>query len=424
MRRPLAFLCHPYHRGGVTRWMVDAASSWVERGCNCWFVTPRPVQAFLNGAGRPALVQLVESISHRSRPALVAPLVGSEFEFGTAGHRARVYARALQTGVPPGVPVIVSDDPSTWHAVELLRGRNPLIGVLHADDAAYYALATRFHETASAIVSVSRRVHSRARSTVHAGRARAEIIPCGIPLPPLQAVRDGESAVTRLVWVGRISEPQKRVSDLVKIARALDQGGESFSLDIIGDGEDSDALRARVRDAGLSGRVEFHGWLQSAEVLALLGRSDIMLLPSNFEGMPVAAMEALACGCVVVGSDTSGLEEYADHPAARDALWIYSCGDIFGATTAIRLAGHVAREGRRSAARFFATDQFAIEVCLDRYEAMLEHLSSAPALSVPVAPWHLADVASWIVAMIRRATAWFRLRISPLSPTPSSSAVP
>jgi len=392
--------------------MVDAASSWVERGCDCWFVAPRPRQAFLSGAGRPALVELVEALSDRSRPTLIAPLVGSEFEFGTAGYRARVYARALQADVPLGVPVIVSDDPSTWRAVDLLGGRNPLIGVLHADDAPYYGLAIRFHRSAAAIVAVSHRVYSRARSMVDAWRVRAEVIPCGIRLPAIPSVGGGDLATTRLVWVGRISESQKRVSDLVAIARALDVAGQSFSLDIIGDGEDADALRASVKRAGLSRRVEFHGWLRSTDVLEILTRSDIMLLPSNFEGMPVAAMEALACGCAVVGSDSSGLEEYAAHPAARDALWIYPRGDVRGATVAIGAAGRVAREQRGAAARHFAAEEFSIEVCMDRYEAMLEGLASVRRPRAEVLGWHLADATSSVVASLRRRGAGIRLRLS------------
>ena len=423
-QKPLAFLCHPYHRGGVTRWMVDAASNWVERGHDCWFVTPRPRRAFLNGAHRPAMVAMIEALPHFSRPRLIAPLVGPEFEFGTTGYRARTYARALQEWVQPGVPVIVSDDPSTWLAVALLDGRNPLIGVLHADDAAYYALATRFQRTAAALVAVSRRVHLRARVAALGSHARAEVIPCGIVLPPPAESRNDASGTVRLVWVGRISEAQKRVSDLVGIAQALVADGLPFVLDILGDGEDAQSLRADVERAGLTSRVRFHGWLPSDGVLKTLGRSDVLLLPSNFEGMPVAAMEALACGCAVVASDTSGLEEYADEPAARDALWIYPRGDVRKASIAVTAAARVATERRRTAARHFAGEEFAIDVCMDRYDAMLAHLPPVPVTRVAVRAWHPGDFGSSLLANLRQVSAWSRIRLASFVRGSRPSAVP
>ena len=45
-KRQLAFLCHPYHRGGVTRWMVDAAANAASAGHTVWFVTVQPSAEF------------------------------------------------------------------------------------------------------------------------------------------------------------------------------------------------------------------------------------------------------------------------------------------------------------------------------------------------------------------------------------------
>jgi glycosyltransferase involved in cell wall biosynthesis len=313
-----------------------------------------------------------------------------------------VYARAAHGALPPGTPVIVSDDPSVWRGIELLKGRHPLIGVLHADDASYYELASRFHQTAGAIVAVSGQILSHVQAMIEGLATRTEVIPCGIVLPP-PPVDSSVAAVTRLVWVGRISERQKRVSDLVRIALALETAGHSFLLDVIGDGESAGHLQLAVHEAGLAQRVVFHGWISSPDVLVILGRSDIMLLPSNFEGMPVAAMEALGCGCAVVGSDTCGLQEYANGEAAREVLWIYRRGDISAAATAVVAAAAIARRHRRAAARRFAAQEFAIDVCMDRYEALLAHLAPASVRAVRIASWHPADMVSRSIAFARRS---------------------
>ena len=54
----IAFLCHPYHRGGVTRWMADAAVAAARRGAQVWFVTIEPSKPFKSAGGREPMVEL------------------------------------------------------------------------------------------------------------------------------------------------------------------------------------------------------------------------------------------------------------------------------------------------------------------------------------------------------------------------------
>jgi glycosyltransferase involved in cell wall biosynthesis len=299
----------------------------------------------------------------------------------------------------------VSDDGDTWQAVGLLKNRNPLIGVLHADDAPYYELASRYREAAAALVAVSTRILNRAVSEFRGSCPATAVIPCGIPLPPESDAGAGESPALRLVWVGRISEPQKRVSDLAKIARVLRDAGVAFHLDIVGDGEAAPELQSAMQSARVAERVRFHGWIASHNVLAMLRSSDVMIMPSNFEGMPVAAMEALACGCAVVGSDTCGLEEYAHIPAARDAVWIYPRGHVEEASRLISAAGAVPREQRRAAARRLAESEFSIEQCLQRYQKVLESLPERAPANFSIGTWHPGDVVSRLISIARSCRA-------------------
>lgn len=54
----IAFLCYPYHRGGVTRRMADLAIKIRRQGSTCWFIAPQPRSPFVNGRGRPTMVDL------------------------------------------------------------------------------------------------------------------------------------------------------------------------------------------------------------------------------------------------------------------------------------------------------------------------------------------------------------------------------
>jgi glycosyltransferase involved in cell wall biosynthesis len=421
----LAFICQPYHRGGVTRWMVEAAAEWRRRGHAAWFVVPRPRGAFPSGGSRPTVIDLLDDVPRQHQPTRLEPRVGFEFELGTPTYRAGVYASAARRDIPAGVPIIVSDDEAAWRAGEILAWRNPFIGVLHADDRWYYDLAERYQRTVQALVAVSRRVMQRAREVVGSAVPGMETIPCGIPVPDLRAAGDEsrkKDAPARLIWIGRIEERQKRVSDLGRITSAVAMGGMSVELDVVGDGYDIPLIQAEVAPS-LAPHVRFHGWVSGAEVSGMLSAADVLLLPSNFEGMPLAAMEALAHGCAVVASCSSGLEEYAERSEIRDCLWIHPVGDVAAAASAVQEALAVDPVRRSAAARRFAQAEFSIGTCIDRYERLLASLPTG-SLNADVAwrPSLATSLLSWGLAAARGGRRWLGDRVRQGEKSPSSCA--
>ena len=99
---------------------------------------------------------------------------------------------------------------------------------------------------------------------------------------------------------------------------ALAQGGpevDRISLDLVGDGVLRADLEARVDQLGLSDRVRFRGSCSEEEVRDALDCADLFVLPSivaddgQMEGLPVALMEALACGVPTISTALSGIPE-------------------------------------------------------------------------------------------------------------------
>ena len=211
------------------------------------------------------------------RPHLAAPAVGDAYEFGTEAYRAGIYAAAVRESVPPGVPVITSDDPAAWRAAAWLAGRNPFIGVVHGQLDEYDALVRRYAAHASAFVGVSQRVTRRVRAVVGHDRIPALTIPCGIRLPELPRRTGARGGPVRLVWVGRMREEAKRISDLPKIATSLRDRGVPFVLDIMGDGEDRPALLAELARLKLTDVVRVRPWGAPADVQSLLSAGDVLV---------------------------------------------------------------------------------------------------------------------------------------------------
>jgi colanic acid/amylovoran biosynthesis glycosyltransferase len=141
---------------------------------------------------------------------------------------------------------------------------------------------------------------------------------------------------------------------------------ERVELTLVGGGELRDELEELARTLGIADRVHFLGGLPEPEVRALLDGADAFVLPSvvaadgDMEGLPVALMEALACGVPAVSSRMSGIPELvrdgetgllaepAD-PAALRAALRRLLDDPAGAQ-------RMAREGRRLVEAEFRID--------------------------------------------------------------------
>ncbi len=106
----------------------------------------------------------------------------------------------------------------------------------------------------------------------------------------------------RIVAVGRL-HPDKGFDVLVEALRLVIYkcGQGRVELVILGSGVGEAALRRQIHAAGLEDHVQLAGY--QANPLPIVREADLFCLPSRFEGMPNALVEALWCGVPVVASD-------------------------------------------------------------------------------------------------------------------------
>jgi glycosyltransferase involved in cell wall biosynthesis len=88
------------------------------------------------------------------------------------------------------------------------------------------------------------------------------------------------------------------------------------TLVLVGDGPDRRMLEALVKQSGLQDRVRILGNVPHSQVPTLMGAADVMVLPSQSEGLANVWVEALACGTPVVTCDVGGAREVIDRPEA------------------------------------------------------------------------------------------------------------
>ncbi len=102
-----------------------------------------------------------------------------------------------------------------------------------------------------------------------------------------------------LLFVGRLEE-QKDPLLLMDVVAATRRRVPGARLIVVGDGSLRPAAAARARDLAISDHVHFVGYRGRQDMPDVMNGADVLVLTSRFEGMPIAALEALACGLPVV----------------------------------------------------------------------------------------------------------------------------
>ena len=112
--------------------------------------------------------------------------------------------------------------------------------------------------------------------------------------------------------VGRLV-PVKGYDVLVSaMQRIASQVPQLFCL-IVGEGESKVELSAQIRQAGLEDRVRLLGYYDRENAMSILKSSDIFVMPSRYEGTPIALLEAAALGRPILASATGGIPELVHH---------------------------------------------------------------------------------------------------------------
>jgi len=112
-----------------------------------------------------------------------------------------------------------------------------------------------------------------------------------------------------LIFLGRLVS-DKGADLLLRAMSGLRARGLTPSLTVVGRGPEESKLRARTSELQLTGNVDFAGVVSGEALCRLLNEHRILVVPSLWnEPFGVVALEGIACGCVVVGSDGGGLQE-------------------------------------------------------------------------------------------------------------------
>jgi glycosyltransferase involved in cell wall biosynthesis len=150
-----------------------------------------------------------------------------------------------------------------------------------------------------------------------AAAEKVQVVRCGVDPGAFAPAPRRPPEVPTFVCVASLRE-YKGHAVLLDAIHLLRAGRPALRVILVGDGELRGALAARIAREGLAGVVELRGAVPHEQIPLLLAGATAMVLPSvtsrdgQMEGIPVALMEAMACGVPVVSTRLSGIPELVE----------------------------------------------------------------------------------------------------------------
>jgi glycosyltransferase involved in cell wall biosynthesis len=205
-----------------------------------------------------------------------------------------------------GTPVIIH----TLHGIHYLHYRNPMLKYLHI------LLERHFSRKTDAVVFVSDADFAAGRRFRLSAGAKMRLIKNGIEVPPpptADSKRAQEEWRTKLGLVppvvGTVARlhRQKGVEYMLRAAPEILRHRPEAKIVIIGGGPLEKALRLKAAEMGLDRRVQLLG--ERTDARTILDLFDVFVLPSLWEGLSLALLEAAARGKPIIATDIDGTRE-------------------------------------------------------------------------------------------------------------------
>jgi glycosyltransferase involved in cell wall biosynthesis len=320
---------HPHIGGGVERVVEEVCRRLAHEGHRVRVFT-------FNTAGAPAH-EVMDGVHVYRSPAV--ELTGLVRMQSSVSPRLLPLALRAARREPPDILHAHNLFFSSTAIAALLRRllKRPLVTTLHVGSlrqlGGFSRLAASCYERTMgrAIVRSSDRLiavsEAVARHAVHLG-ARPEavrVIANGVDTRQFRPGERRANGTFRIACVGRLIF-NKGPQFLIEAAPQVLQAHPEAEFVLVGDGPLRAALEERARRLNVDNRVSFLG--TRSDVAAILQGCDVLVRPSLLEGMPLAVLEAMACGLPVVATPVSGSAELVRQgengllvrPAQPDAL--------------------------------------------------------------------------------------------------------
>ncbi|MFT6841265.1 MAG: colanic acid/amylovoran biosynthesis glycosyltransferase [Psychroserpens sp.] len=252
------------------------------------------------------------------------------------------------------------------------------VGVSHSDDSFYHAIQKEFIDGSkdfrlSGMVCVSSELEKQLNASRFEDELLIERIPYGVKVPSEKAQREDDNL--KVVYVGRFAEEQKRISEVAKSFCRMTAAIPNVSAVFYGDGPNKGNLETVLKTEGKNLPVSIAGSIPSHKIQGKLLEAHVIVLLSDFEGLPISVLEAMACGVVPVCLKMkSGITEQIKHGVTGFVVNDRE-DDFLNAIKTLQADRSLWNTMSENAKQFIAGN-FTLEQCYDKWYNYLSSFKS------------------------------------------------
>ena len=290
------------------------------------------------------------------------------------------------------------------------------VGMAQSHDPGVYRTVRAYAPHLDAMGAVSRTIRETLAALPEFARLPVHYLPYGVPVPAPEALPARQpGAPLRILYLGRIQQEQKRVRLFPRILEALAAASIPFHWTIAGEGPERAFLQAAMKSPAPGQTVSFPGTIPYGAVPRLLSEHDLFLLASDYEGLPLSLLEAMARGLVpVVSALPSGVGEVVDETTGR----LVPPENVSGYAEAILWLHSHPEEMRRLSlnAREAVRHKFSVAAMTDRWLSVLDAAPPQPVswpgrwrikpILLAAHPWRFSPplrlARRWLLRLLRR----------------------
>ncbi|HWQ25446.1 MAG TPA: glycosyltransferase family 4 protein [Chlorobaculum sp.] len=223
--------------------------------------------------------------------------------------------------------LLLNDVPLAQASLGMLGSDTVTIPIIHLDMPSFILNAAGNFGQWNKVVAVSPMLKEKFVRDTGIGAEHIEFVANAVDLSDKEAGWRANGKKIQLLFIGRVENSQKGVFLLPEIMRQISLTASDVHLNVVGDGPDLRQLKQMFKDSGIN-NVSFFGALLHDEALEVMRSSRIMLMPSYFEGMPIALLEAMSNGLVPVVSNLRNSTDFIVEDGVNG--YLADPGDIEG----------------------------------------------------------------------------------------------
>jgi glycosyltransferase involved in cell wall biosynthesis len=204
-----------------------------------------------------------------------------------------------------------------YYAARFLKPFNiPVIGVLHSNDTFYKGVIDKFitgteQDRLTKVVSVSRYIDNLIIGSN--GSSDSIVISCGTPMSSVN-VKQRTLKDFKIIFAGRLVIEAKQILKVTQAFCNASKTNENYEFNIFGDGDQDQNVQTLINKNSSEQQVKLHAALPPEKIINKIAEHHVFTLLSDYEGMPLSLMEAMACGVVpVCYINEGGIDEIVEH---------------------------------------------------------------------------------------------------------------